>query len=254
MGGTPLTALQLLSWPRDELPWSLAADVIDGAVEVLTEAGCTLVGGHSIDDTTPKFGFAITGTVHPERMITNDAARPGDQLVLTKPLGTGLIATAIKNGAASPAMRDAAIASMTRLNASASRMAINAGVRAGTDVTGFGLLGHLTEMLRASGVSAVVDASAVPVLPGAAKIAANGHVPGGTKRNYRSAEDSVDFGDTPQSIRTVLADAQTSGGLLLAVREPDLPDLVAALVEAGDLAAIIGHIEPASATSMVVVR
>ncbi len=120
MGGTPLTALQLLSWPRDELPWSAAADVIDGAVEVLTEAGCTLVGGHSIDDTTPKFGFAITGTVHPDRVITNDAARPGDRLILTKPLGTGLIATAIKNGNVSEIVQNAAIASMTRLNASAS--------------------------------------------------------------------------------------------------------------------------------------
>ena len=174
MGGTPLTALQLLSWPRDELPWSVAADVIDGAVEVLTEAGCTLVGGHSIDDTTPKFGFAITGTVHPDRIITNDAAQPGDRLILTKALGTGLIATAIKNGAASAVVQDAAIASMTRLNASASRAAVDAGVRAGTDVTGFGLLGHLAEMLRASGVSAVLDASAVPVLEGVAEIVADG--------------------------------------------------------------------------------
>ena len=254
MGGTPLTALQLLSWPRDELPWSAAADVIDGAIEVLTEAGCTLVGGHSIDDTTPKFGFAITGTVHPDRMITNDAARPGDRLVLTKPLGTGLIATAIKSGDVSAIVQDAAIASMTRLNASASRAAINAGVRAGTDVTGFGLLGHLSEMLRASGVSAVLDASAVPVLEGAAEIVADGHVPGGTKRNFRSVRDSVDFGDTPQWMRTVLADAQTSGGLLLAVPESDVPDLAAALVAAGDLGAIIGLIEPASSTHMIVLR
>jgi len=254
MGGTPLTALQLLSWPRDELPWSVAADVIDGAVEVLTEAGCTLVGGHSIDDTTPKFGFAITGTVHPDRMITNDAARPGDRLVLTKPLGTGLIATAIKNGNVSAVFQDAAIASMTRLNASASRAAINTGVRAGTDVTGFGLLGHLSEMLRASSVSAVLDASAVPVLEGAAEIVADGHIPGGTKRNYRSVKDSVAFGDTPPSMRTVLVDAQTSGGLLLAVPESDLPDLVASLVADGDLAAVIGHIEPASSSHMIVLR
>ena len=254
MGGTPLTALQLLSWPRDELPWSAAADVIDGAVEILTEARCTLVGGHSIDDTTPKFGFAITGTVHPDRMITNDAAQVGDRLILTKALGTGLIATAIKNGVASEASRDAAIASMTRLNASASRAAINAGVRAGTDVTGFGLLGHLAEMLRASGVSAVLDAAAVPVLDGAAGIAADGHVPGGTKRNYRSIKDSVDFGDIQPAIRTLLADAQTSGGLLLAVPEPHLRDLVAALVAAGDLAADIGRIEPASPHPMILVR
>ena len=254
MGGTPLTALQLLSWPRDELPWSAAADVIDGAVEVLSEAGCTLVGGHSIDDTTPKFGFAITGTVVPARMITNDAARPGDRLVLTKALGTGLIATAIKNGAASGASMKAAIGSMTRLNASASRAAVNAGVRAGTDVTGFGLLGHLVEMLRASEVSAVIDASAVPMLDGATEIAAQGHVPGGTKRNLRSVRASVDFGDAAELVRTLLADAQTSGGLLLAVPEPDLPALVADLHAGGDLAATIGHVEAKSGSSMIVVR
>ena len=254
MGGTPLTALQLLSWPRDELPWSVAADVIDGAVETLTEACCTLVGGHSIDDTTPKFGFAITGTVHPDKMITNAAAQPGDRLVLTKALGTGLIATAIKDGAASAVVQDAAIASMTRLNASASKAAIDAGVRAGTDVTGFGLLGHLAEMLRASSVSAVLDASAVPVLEGVAEIVADGHVPGGTKRNFRSVKDWVDFGDTPQSIRTLLVDAQTSGGLLLAVPEAALPDLVAALLAAGDLGEVVGRIEPSSATRMIVVR
>ena len=254
MGGTPLTALQLLSWPRDELPWSVAADVIDGAVETLTEACCTLVGGHSIDDTTPKFGFAITGTVHPDKMITNAAAHPGDRLVLTKALGTGLIATAIKNGAAAAVVQDAAIASMARLNASASKAALNAGVRAGTDVTGFGLLGHLAEMLRASSVSAVLDASAVPVLEGAAEIVADGHVPGGTKRNYRSVKDSVDFGDTPQSVRTLLVDAQTSGGLLLAVPDADLADLVAELLAAGDLGAVIGRIEPSSASGMIVVR
>ena len=254
MGGTPLTALQLLSWPRDELPWSAAADVIDGAVEVLTEAGCTLVGGHSIDDTTPKFGLAVTGTVDPAHMITNDAARPGDRLVLTKALGTGLIATAIKNGAATTASRTAAIGSMTRLNASASKAAVNAGVRAGTDVTGFGLLGHLVEMLHASDVAAVVDASAVPVLDGATQIAEGGYVPGGTKRNYQSTGALVDFGSTPSSIRTVLADAQTSGGLLLAVPEPDVPDLVAELHAAGDLAATIGSIEPRSSARMIVIR
>jgi len=254
MGGTPLTALQLLSWPRDELPWSTAADVIDGAVEVLTEARCTLVGGHSIDDRTPKFGFAITGTVHPDRMITNDAARTGDVLVLTKALGTGLISTAIKSGVAPVGTQDAAIATMRRLNASASRAAIDAGVRAGTDVTGFGLLGHLVEMLRASDVSAVLDASAIPVLEGALDIAADGTVPGGTKRNFRSVESVVDFGALPPEMRTLLADAQTSGGLLLAVPEADLPALVAGITDGGDLAAVVGRIAPARTDSLVTVR
>ena len=254
MGGTPLTALQLLSWPRDELPWSAAADVIDGAVEVLTEARCTLVGGHSIDDRTPKFGFAITGTVHPDRMITNDAARAGDALVLTKALGTGLISTAIKSGVAPVGAQDAAIATMRRLNASASRAAIDAGVRAGTDVTGFGLLGHLVEMLRASDVTAVLDASAIPVLEGALDIAADGTVPGGTKRNFRSVESVVDFGALPPEMRTLLADAQTSGGLLLAVPEVDLPALVAGITDGGDLAAVIGRIAPAKTNPLVTVH
>lgn len=254
MGGTPLTALQLLSWPRDALPWSTAADVIDGAVEVLSEARCILVGGHSIDDTTPKFGFAITGTVHPDRMITNAAAQPGDMLVLTKALGTGLVSTAIKNGAAPAALQEAAIASMCRLNASAASAAVDVGVRAGTDVTGFGLLGHLTELVRASGVSAVLDVSAIPVLEGAAEIAAEGHVPGGTKRNHRSAVELVDFGEVQSAMRTLLVDAQTSGGLLLAVPERSLSDLVGALSQSGDLAAVIGRIEPVSTDRRIVVR
>ena len=254
MGGMPLTALQLLSWPRDELPWSVAADVIDGAAEVLTEARCTLVGGHSIDDRTPKFGFAITGTVHPDRMITNDAARPGDALVLTKALGTGLVSTAIKNGVASTRAQEAAMTSMRRLNASASRAAVDAGVRAGTDVTGFGLLGHLVEMLRASVASAVLTAAAIPVLEGALDCAATGNVPGGTRRNLRSVEGAIDFGDTSSDVRTLLADAQTSGGLLLAVAESNLPPLVAAITAGGDLAAVVGRIEPATPDLLITVR
>ncbi len=253
MGGTPLTALQLLSWPRDVLPWSVAADVIDGAVEVLTEANCTLVGGHSIDDGDPKFGFAITGTVHPDRMITNDAARPGDRLVLTKALGTGVIATAIKEGGAPRSSESAAIASMRRLNASASVVAVAAGISAGTDVTGFGLLGHLAEMLRSSEVTATIDGSAIPILPGAAAIASDGHVPGGTKRNYRAVKGIVDFGETPAAIRTILVDAQTSGGLLLAVPEADLDDLVAAIVAGGDLAAIIGQLDAPDDASTITI-
>jgi len=254
MGGTPLTALQLLSWPRDELPWSVAADVIDGAVEVLTEAKCTLVGGHSIDDQTPKFGFAITGTVHPDRFISNDAAHPGDLLILTKALGTGLIATAIKKGEAEPSSEAAAVASMRRLNSAASRVAVAAGVRAGTDVTGFGLLGHLSEMLRASGVAATIDAASVPLLEGAEAVADAGHVPGGTRRNARSVEAHTDFGIAPPAMRMLLADAQTSGGLLLAVPETDAADLVVALIGGGDLAAVIGRVDPPGADHLISVR
>ncbi len=243
MGGTPLTAMQLISWPRDVLPWSTAADVIDGAVEVLTRAKCTLVGGHSIDDRDPKFGFAITGTVHPDRIITNSAARPGDRLVLTKALGTGVIATAIKEGAAPPSSSRSAISSMIRLNAAASATAVSAGIEAGTDVTGFGLLGHLGEMLQASNVSATIDVAEIPILPGAVEIAAEGHVPGGTKRNYQAVKGVVDFRDTPTALQTILVDAQTSGGLLLSVPETALGDVVAAIIAGGDLAAVIGRID-----------
>ncbi len=254
MGGTPLTALQLLSWPRDVLPWSTAADVIDGAVEVLTEASCTLVGGHSIDDSDPKFGFAITGTVHPDRMITNSGAVPGDHLVLTKALGTGVIATAIKDGVAPASSGNAAVASMQRLNAAASKAAVAAGIVAGTDVTGFGLLGHLGELLEASGVSAVLDLAAIPILEGAVEIAEAGHVPGGTKRNYRAVRPVVDFGDTPSAVQTVLVDAQTSGGLLLAVPDEIVDDLTAAIIAGGDLAAVIGRVEPVGSGSLITVR
>lgn len=254
MGGTPLTALQLLAWPRDVLPWSVASDVIDGAVEVLTEARCALVGGHSIDDQTPKFGFAVTGIVHPDRFMSNDAARPGDLLILTKALGTGLIATALKKGKASPSSAAAAVASMRRLNAAASRAAVAAGVRAGTDVTGFGLLGHLSEMLKASSVTATIDADSVPILDGAAALADAGHVPGGTKRNAHAVESHTDYGTTEPATRTLLADAQTSGGLLLAVDEADAHDLIATLLDGGDFAAVIGHIDRAPADHLITVR
>jgi len=254
MGGKPLTALQLLSWPRDVLPWSTAADVIDGAVEVLTEARCTLVGGHSIDDSDPKFGFAITGTVDPDRMITNRGALPGDVLVLTKALGTGVIATAIKEGAAPQSAGDAAIASMRRLNASASTAAVEAGIRGGTDVTGFGLLGHLAEMLEASNVSATIDLAAVPILDGAVDIAAAGHIPGGTKRNFRAVTPVVDFGATPAAMQTILVDAQTSGGLLLAVPDATVDALTTAIVAGGDRATVIGRVDSSRAHPLITIR
>jgi len=254
MGGTPLTALQLLSWPRDVLPWSTAADVIDGAVEVLTEAACTLVGGHSIDDSDPKFGFAITGTVHPDRMITNSGARPGDHLILTKALGTGVIATAIKDGVAPASSGEAAVASMQRLNAAASKAALAAGIVAGTDVTGFGLLGHLGELLEASGVSATLDLAMIPMLDGAVEIAGAGHVPGGTKRNYKAVRPVVDFGATPSAVQTVLVDAQTSGGLLLSVPDAAVADLTESLIEGGDLAADIGRVVESHPGALITVR
>jgi selenide,water dikinase len=215
MGGTPLTALQVVAWPRDTLPFSLLSRVIDGAGQILRSAGVTIVGGHSVDDPEPKYGMAITGLIHPDRILRNQGAQPGDAIVLTKRIGTGLISTAIKRGIADPASRDAAVASMVALNDGAGRAALAADASAATDVTGFGLLGHLAEMIGELG--AEIDPEAVPLLPGAHALAEEGVLPGGTRRNLRHAETFTDFGSADEATRVLLADAQTSGGLLVAL-------------------------------------
>lgn len=237
MGGTPLTALQLVGWPRDVLPFDLLGDVLEGAAEVLEAAGVTLVGGHSIDDPEPKFGLAVTGTVHPDRILTNGGGRPGNALVLTKPLGTGLIATAIKRGSCEPSIRDAAVAVMRGLNDVGSQAALDVGALAMTDVTGYGLLGHLHEML--DGVGAVIDHSAVPIIPGATELATQGVVPGGSKRNLAHARDFTDFGPVDPIIEILLSDAQTSGGLLIAVPDDRVSELLAALPGAARIGSLV---------------
>lgn len=252
MGGAPLTALQLLSWPRGGLPWEVASDVIDGGLTVLAEANCTLVGGHSIDDPEPKYGFAITGIAHPDRLITNAGGAAGDVLVLTKPLGTGVITTALKAGKAPVESLAAASAMMTRLNASASAAALESGVVGGTDVTGYGLLGHLRELADASDVTAMVNPAAVPFIDGAAELAAAGHIPGGSKRNARSLRDVVDPGDTNEITFMLLADAQTNGGLLLAVAPERVDGLVDRLTTAGDGADVIGELVDRKDTTAIV--
>ena len=253
MGGVPLTALQLLSWPRGKLGWDIAADVIDGGLAVLAEAGCTLIGGHSIDDPEPKYGFAITGTVQPEHMITNAAGAPGDALVLTKPIGTGVITTSLKAGQAPADVLEAATTLMTRLNASASAAAVDSGVVAGTDVTGFGLLGHLRELVDASGVTAVVDPLSVPVIDGAAELAEAGHLPGGSRRNLRALRDAIDAGDTDETVLKLLADAQTNGGLLLAVPSNHVEGLTERLRSSGDGAWVIGRLVERAETAILLV-
>lgn len=216
MGGSPLTALQLVGWPRDDLGFDVLEQVIAGGVDVMAKAGCTIVGGHSIDDREPKYGFAVTGIAPEGRVVTSAGARPGDLLVLTKPLGTGIAATAIKRGVAPDGLVGMAIQTMATLNRVAAEAMVEAGAHAATDVTGFGLLGHLAEMLDASSAGADLDFAEVPVLPGIALLAEDGVWPGGSQRNLDAAAD-VDFGglDLPQ--RRILADAQTSGGLLVAV-------------------------------------
>ena len=242
MGGTPLTALQLVGWPRDRLPFELLGDVLEGGAAILEEAGCTLVGGHSIDDTEPKYGLAVTGVVHPNEIVSNATARPGDALVLTKPIGTGLIATAIKRGVAEEIETATAIELMARLNAGAARAMRRVGVEAATDITGFGLLGHLGEMIKASDVSAEIEMGAVPLLPGARRLAQANVVPGGTQRNLTSAERFTRFGDALPEDRTLLADAQTSGGLLMAVAAPLAQALLQALEDEQESGVVVGRI------------
>jgi selenide,water dikinase len=242
MGGKPLTALQVVGWPRDELPLDMLGEVLRGGASVLAEASCTLVGGHTVDDPEPKYGMAVTGLVHPDDIIGNNGARPGDRIVLTKPIGTGLIATAIKRGKATVEQHDVAVATMSALNAGAATAMRRVGVRAATDVTGYGLLGHLGEMIRASEVSATIRFARIPMLPGVRDLATAGVVPGGTLRNLKSAVRFTAFGNLEKPDRVLLADAQTSGGLLIAVERPLEAALLQALSEEGVDACTIGEI------------
>jgi selenide,water dikinase len=240
MGGRPLWCLNLVGWPRGTLSLDDLAEVLRGGAEVVGQAGASIVGGHSIDDPEPKYGLVVIGEVAPEDLTTNAGARPGDQLVLTKPLGTGVIATALKAGSAPADVVEAAIRSMETLNAGAARAARAAGVRAATDVTGFGLLGHLQAMLTASGAGAELWAGAVPLLPGLRELVRAGHIPGGTRRNLDAVAGTAIFEDgVIEPDRVILADAQTSGGLLLAVHPDAAPTLLAALRREGTLAAAV---------------
>ncbi len=242
MGGDPITALQLVGWPRDDLPFEVLSTVIEGGLSVMELAGCTIIGGHSIDDKEPKYGFAVTGYIPISDLMTNAAAESGQVLVLTKPIGTGIIATAIKRERASEAIAKTAIETMASLNKSAAEAARRVGIRAATDVTGFGLLGHLSEIVKASGVSATIDSAAVPLIEGVADLAEQGMIAGGTERNLESVRGMCDFGTAGETEQFILADAQTSGGLLLCVDAPLEQALHAALGDVGVAAWSIGSI------------
>jgi selenide,water dikinase len=218
-GGSPALALNLVGWPVDELPLDLLAQVLEGGAAVAAEAGAVVVGGHTISDPQPKYGMAVTGFVDPDRILRNSTAPPGARLFLTKPLGTGIITTAIKRETASAQQIRLAVDAMATLNQAAASAAGEAAAEAATDVTGYGLLGHLHSMLDASGVAARLDASAIELLPGTLLLARQGMVPGGTLRNHSFVRPSVLFGDLTEPEQLVLADAQTSGGLLLATRD-----------------------------------
>ena len=242
MGAKPATALNLVGWPRT-LDFEILGRVLEGGSEKCSEAGATVIGGHSVDDPEPKFGLAATGLVHPERVVRTSGAAPGCDLVLTKPLGMGVISSALKEGAAPPALVEEAVEIMAALNAGASEAMLEVGVEAATDVTGFGLMGHLREMLGGH-LDATVRWDDVPLLEEAVGLAAQGIPPGGSKRNLESVQPFVDSGGLDDASRAVLFDAQTSGGLLIAVSPARTSALLDALRTRGvDRARVIGNVE-----------
>jgi selenide,water dikinase len=234
MGGRPVVAVNLVGWPRDVLPLELLREVLRGGADVAAAAGCPVGGGHSIDDPEPKYGMAVTGIGSPDRLLRNDAARPGRPLTLTKPLGVGVLNNRHK---ATGEVFAEAIAIMTALNDAASAAALTAGVVAATDVTGFGLLGHLYKMAHASGVSAVIDAAAVPYLDGARDSLQAGYVSGGTKRNLDWVRPHLTSAVGEDEL-LLLADAQTSGGLLLVGEIPGAP-VIGEIVPRGEQVLIV---------------
>jgi len=242
MGGRPILALNIVGFPRGKLPMTVLEEILRGGSDKTKEAGVLIAGGHSIDDPEPKYGLAVTGLVHPDRVVRNVGARPGDQLVLTKPLGIGIITTGIKQEKTSPAAAEEAIRIMERLNRDAADAMLEAGVHAATDVTGFGLLGHLYEMTSGSRVRARLRYSRIPVIDEARSLVRRGAVAGGTARNYEYLTSRVDFGGLEESDRIILCDAQTSGGLLIAVSPARVDALDAALTRRGVIAARIGEI------------
>lgn len=242
-GGHPLTALNIVCFPVKILDLNILKEALLGGLDKLREAGVLLVGGHSIDDPEMKYGLAVTGTIHPEKVVFNQGARPGDRLILTKAIGTGVIATAIKRGAASEETIIGAVKSMATLNRRASELMMTIGVSAATDVTGFGLLGHTAEMLEGTGIGLVIRAREVPLLPGAVELAKNGFIPGGLGRNRDYRRSMVSFETSvPEYLQDLLFDPQTSGGLLIALAPKKAEILLKNLKKEGiQESAIIGE-------------
>ena len=241
MGGKPLFGLNLVAWNNDDLPTELLSEVLQGGSDIAEQAGMAIIGGHSISDPEPKYGMAVTGEVNTEHLLTNAGLQDGQDLILTKPLGIGVITTAIKAGKVDEDGLQAAVNSMEQLNDVASQVAVAAGVTGATDVTGFGLLGHLGKMVKASGVNAVLHVDQIPFLPAARQYAEDGIVPGGTRRNLAWIEDQVDAGSFGEIELLLLADAQTSGGLVFGVDKDKSSDVCAELEELGVVAALIGE-------------
>jgi selenide,water dikinase len=248
MGGHPLSALAIVCFP-DKGDLDVLERILAGGLSKMMEAGCVVIGGHSVRDPEIKFGYSVTGIINPERVWKNSAARPGDRLVLTKALGTGVISTAIKRGEARQEWIDAAVKSMTTLNAKAAQIAVEGqfAIHAATDITGFGLIGHAREMASGSGASIRITAAKVPFLSGALECVRAGFIPGGLKNNREFAECNVSYDESvPEEIRTILYDPQTAGGLLLSVAPDDSETLLNALQKAGVPAVEIGEVLPQS--------
>lgn len=242
MGGEPLMAINLVAFP-DGLGYDLLSEILRGGAEKVREAGAVIAGGHTVTDKEPKYGLAVTGTVHPAKIMTKSGAKPGDVLLLTKPLGAGVITTGLKRGVASTEAVDAAIASMSRLNSDASRLAQQYGVHALTDITGYGLLGHGHEMAHLSAVDLVIEFKAVGLLPGALDYAQQEIFAGGLWRNRSYYGEWVDFNATvSETEQNLLFDPQTSGGLLIAVEPTKADALLRDLIAGGDNARIIGEV------------
>jgi selenide,water dikinase len=244
MGGRPLTALNIVCYPSKTVPKEVLRAILAGGLDKIHEAGALLVGGHSVDDTELKYGLSVTGVVHPQRVLTNAGAQPGDRLILTKPLGTGIIATAVKGRAASPEAEAQAVAVMTALNRLAAECLEGFAVHAVTDITGFGLLGHALEMATGSKAELTLFASRVPVLPAAREYAAMGVVPAGTFANRNFCEKSLRLSQGFDTVTLdLLADAQTNGGLLIAVAGEQAENLLTCLHDRGvTAAAMIGEV------------
>ncbi len=240
MGATPLFALNIIGFPINVLPKSDLTKILQGGIDKAEEAGISIVGGHSIDDLEPKYGLVVTGEVDKDKLITNSNAQPGDKLILTKPLGTGIIATAVKRGIADKTAMAKSSESMSTLNKLAADIMTEIGVNSATDVTGFGLLGHLSEMCKASNISAKIDYHALPFLPTVKELAEQGVVPGGTKRNLKFVKDKVQFGEQLTDIdKLLLADAQTSGGLLISLSAEKAEKYITKFNELSDIKAVV---------------
>lgn len=247
LGGKPLTALNIVGFPIKSLPARILADILRGGSDMAASAGVTVVGGHTVDDEEPKYGMSVTGTVHPDRFISARGAQPGDVLILTKPIGTGVVTTASKAGVAAEAHVAACVRWMTTLNRSAAEAMVAAAAHAATDITGFGLLGHLLDLCTASNVSAVVQSMAVPLLPGALEYARMGQIPNGSRTNLDYVRERITIATgVSDLVLLLMADAQTSGGLLIAL-DPAEVDTFCARLGSEVLAAQVGQIVPKAA-------